>query len=305
MPSRIRHITIDSHAPFTQAQFWAGVLGYTEDPDYPNLPDDPEALIVDPTGRQPGLLFVPVPEAKTIKNRVHLDLQPEATRDATVERLTGSGATLVADHRRPDGKGWVVLGDPEGNEFCIERSAAERAEPGAAVTDTGDRPYVDGVYTAGERHGLEAMLDWHRAGVVAKVAGISQLHAAAKLLPSGTTIAGLVKHLALVEDSWFENRFAGNPDPEPWAAAPWDDDRDWEFHSAPDEPIADSVALYEAACERSRRVSAAHELDDMAARDNGRPFNLRFVYLHMIEETARHLGHLDILREQLDGTVGE
>ena len=304
MSSRIRHITIDSHAPFTQAQFWTGVLGYTEDPEDPNRPDDPEALIIDPTGRQPGLLFVPVPEAKTIKNRVHLDLQPEETRDATVEQLTGSGATLVADHRRPDGKGWVVLADPEGNEFCIERSASERTDVAPAVVAE-ERDFPDSVRTAGEREGLDAILEWYRAGVIAKVAGISQAHASAQLVPSGTTIAGLVKHLALVEDSWFEDRFAGNPEPEPWASAPWDDDRDWEFHSAPSEPIADSVALYEAACERSRRVSAAHDLDDMAARDNGRPFNLRFVLVHMIEETARHLGHLDILRELVDGTVGE
>jgi predicted enzyme related to lactoylglutathione lyase len=68
-----------------------------------------------------------VPEPKTVKNRVHLDLMPDdRTRDEEVERLLGIGATLVADHRRPDGAGWVVLADPEGNEFCIERSAAER-----------------------------------------------------------------------------------------------------------------------------------------------------------------------------------
>jgi predicted enzyme related to lactoylglutathione lyase len=72
-----------------------------------------------------------VPESKTVKNRVHLDLMPtDRTRDEEVERLLGIGATLVADHRRPDGLGWVVLADPEGNEFCIERSAAERAATG-------------------------------------------------------------------------------------------------------------------------------------------------------------------------------
>ena len=72
-----------------------------------------------------------MPEPKTVKNRVHLDLMPtDRTRDEEVERLLGIGATLVADHRRPDGTGWVVLADPEGNEFCIERSAAERAATG-------------------------------------------------------------------------------------------------------------------------------------------------------------------------------
>ena len=72
-----------------------------------------------------------MPEAKTVKNRVHLDLTPtDRTRDEEVERLLGIGATLVADHRRPDGTGWVVLADPEGNEFCVERSTAERAAGG-------------------------------------------------------------------------------------------------------------------------------------------------------------------------------
>jgi Glyoxalase-like domain len=74
------------------------------------------------------LLFEKLPEAKSAKNRIHLDLQPVGrTRDEEVERILALGATLVADHRRPDGTGWAVLADPEGNEFCVERSAAEKA----------------------------------------------------------------------------------------------------------------------------------------------------------------------------------
>ena len=76
---------------------------------------------------EPRLLFIRVPEVKTLKNRVHLDLQPDTTRDEEVDRLTGLGARLVDDQRRSDGSGWVVLTDPAGNEFCVERSAAERA----------------------------------------------------------------------------------------------------------------------------------------------------------------------------------
>ncbi len=69
-----------------------------------------------------------MPEAKTLKNRVHLDLQPEdRTRDEEVTRLLGLGARLVDDRRRPDGRGFAVLADPEGNEFCVEPSAAERS----------------------------------------------------------------------------------------------------------------------------------------------------------------------------------
>jgi predicted enzyme related to lactoylglutathione lyase len=84
---------------------------------------------------QPNLLFIKVPEGKAVKNRVHLDLVPARdTRDQEAARLLELGAMLVADHRRPDGTGWVVLADPEGNEFCVERSAAERT---AAQTTTG------------------------------------------------------------------------------------------------------------------------------------------------------------------------
>ncbi|SHN44632.1 VOC family protein [Cryptosporangium aurantiacum] len=126
MSVRVRHITVDSADPYTLAQFWSKVTGFTEDPEDGNAPDDPEALLLSP-GDGPDLLFVTVPERKAGKNRIHLDLQPtEGTRDEEVERVLALGAQLVADHRKPDGTGWVTLADPEGNEFCVERSAAER-----------------------------------------------------------------------------------------------------------------------------------------------------------------------------------
>ena len=75
-----------------------------------------------------AMTFAPVPEPKTVKNRVHLDLAPAVgTRDEEVSRVIRLGATQLADHRSPNGTGWVVLADPEGNEFCIERSEQERA----------------------------------------------------------------------------------------------------------------------------------------------------------------------------------
>ena len=302
MTSTIRHITFDCHDLELVSRFWTEVLGFHEDPDDPNEPGDTEYLIIDPKGLHPGLLFIQVPDEKVVKNRVHLDLQPADGRDVEVERLEKLGGTLVADHRKPDGTGWVVLADPEGNELCIERSAAERGEAGRR--DTGERPFPP-LRTADELEMLIGMLDWYRDAVIAKVDGIAPAVAAARPLGSATTIAGLVKHLALVEDSWLEDRFAGNPEPEPWRSAPWDDDRDWEFTSAPTEPFADSLALYRAAIERSRRTVAGRGLDDLAANAGDRPFTLRFVLVHLIEETARHLGHLDILRELLDGTTGE
>ncbi|MER5553816.1 VOC family protein [Streptomyces sp. NPDC002793] len=123
MTSLVRHITIDCADAYELALFWAEVLGSSVSDD--DAPGDPEAL-VEASGA--ALLFVTVPESKGIKNRVHLDVRPEdRTRDEEVERLLALGATLVADHRKPSGRGWATLADPEGNEFCVECGAAERA----------------------------------------------------------------------------------------------------------------------------------------------------------------------------------
>ena len=127
MTSRIAHTTIDCAQPYELSRWWEQVLGYTEDPDDPNLPDHEECLIQPPAGGS-GVLFIEVPEAKAVKNRIHFDLRPtDRTRDEEVERLLGLGAAFVADRRgiHGAGSGWVVLADPEGNEFCILRSDAE------------------------------------------------------------------------------------------------------------------------------------------------------------------------------------
>jgi hypothetical protein len=123
----IRSIAVDCHDPYRQALFWSEATGWQEDPDDPNHPDDPEGRIV--YGHGISLLFIPVPEGKKVKNRLHLDLIPTGrTRDEEVTRLLGIGASLADDRRRPDGTGWVVLADPEGNEFCIEPGLAERGK---------------------------------------------------------------------------------------------------------------------------------------------------------------------------------
>ena len=127
MVATIGQVTFDCRDSYALAIFWGQVTGYVEHKQYPNNPEDTENF-VGPGGEHPGLLFINVPEEKSIKNRLHLDLVPDTTRDEEVERLLGIGATLVADHRKDDGRGWVVLADPEGNEFCIERSEAERGE---------------------------------------------------------------------------------------------------------------------------------------------------------------------------------
>ncbi|MEV0178679.1 VOC family protein [Streptomyces sp. NPDC050625] len=122
MTSKIRHVTIDCADAYALAAFWSQVLGEPLHED--DHPGDPEALI-----EAAGLLFVTVPDPKTVKNRVHMDLQPQDhTRDEEVKRLLALGATLVDDRRREDGTGWAVLADPEGNEFCVERGVVERGE---------------------------------------------------------------------------------------------------------------------------------------------------------------------------------
>jgi catechol 2,3-dioxygenase-like lactoylglutathione lyase family enzyme len=298
----IHNITFDCRDPAALGRFWADALGLVEDPDNQGAEGDDEFALLGPDGHRPGLLFIAVPEPKIVKNRVHLDLWPGDGRELAVERLVALGGRLIDDRHNPDGSGWVVLADPEGNELCVERAPAERGEP--LPVEAGERKMPD-VRVAGEREILTATLDWYREGIVKKVSGVSARDAGATPLRSASSIAGIVKHVALVEDSWFTVRFAGRADPPPWAGVDWDADRDWEFHTATSEPLAESLALYDVACVRSRTVAAEHELDDIGADTRRSEFSLRWLLVHMIEETARHLGHLDVLREYLDGTTGE
>ncbi|MFB7888108.1 VOC family protein [Cellulosimicrobium cellulans] len=138
MTSRISHTTFDARDSYAQSVFWAQVLGYTDVPGDPNFPGHEECMIIPPADAatpvesRGHVLFVEVPDDKELKNRVHLDLRPtDRTREEEVERVLALGATQVADRRTPDGGGWVVLADPEGNEFCILRSDAELAAAAA------------------------------------------------------------------------------------------------------------------------------------------------------------------------------
>ena len=127
MTAQISHTTFDSRDAYAQSVFWAKVLGFSQDPDDPNEPGHEECMIFSPDGVE-RMLFIEVPEAKQVKNRVHLDLKPaDGSRDQELQRLLDLGARVEADRRQPDGSGWVTLLDPEGNEFCILRSDEERA----------------------------------------------------------------------------------------------------------------------------------------------------------------------------------
>jgi predicted enzyme related to lactoylglutathione lyase len=124
MASLPRQITFDCADAYTPAQFWSQVFERPLHAD--DKPGDPMALIE--MDSDPNVLFIGVPEGKSVKNRLHLDVIPtDRSRDEEVERLLALGARIYEDHRQDDGTGWVTMLDPEGNEFCVERSAAERA----------------------------------------------------------------------------------------------------------------------------------------------------------------------------------
>lgn len=156
-----------------------------------------------------------------------------------------------------------------------------------------------------ERTILSTLLDYARDTVHAKCVGISEEHARSAPLPNSPlmTICGLVNHLRWVEHSWFEVVLLGEPDQGPWT----EQDPDREMRIAVEVPIADLLADYRAACDRHRALVAGMDLDTpsrgaLTWRDE--PVTLRWIIMHMIEETSRHNGHLDILRELADGVKG-
>lgn len=127
MTIQIRHLTFDCADPRKLGEFWSGVTGWHLFYD-----EDPEVIVARSfPSKELTFLFIPVPEAKSAKNRVHIDIKPEdTTRDELVERALSLGATVFGDHRKEDGTGFVALRDPEGNEFCIERGEHEMASSG-------------------------------------------------------------------------------------------------------------------------------------------------------------------------------
>jgi hypothetical protein len=154
---------------------------------------------------------------------------------------------------------------------------------------------------------LTEYLDYQRQTMLSKTDGLTREEMALVHPPSTLTLGGLLYHLALVEEDWMEVRFLGLPVREPWIVD-WGADPDWEFRTATSLPSEELRSRYRDACERSRQViSQAASLDQLSVvplRD-GRPFSLRWVLLHLIEETARHNGHADFLREAIDGVVGD
>jgi uncharacterized damage-inducible protein DinB len=153
-----------------------------------------------------------------------------------------------------------------------------------------------------ERTTLERFLDEHRAGVLRALDGLADADAAARLLPhTEMTVGGIVKHLAQMEDLWFTWKFAGGDWPPAW---PHGEREEWAWESAAADPVAELAALYAAACDRSRAVAAGQpDLDALAASPSfGKgPVSLRWLFVHMIRETAQHRGHLDLMLDVVRG----
>jgi uncharacterized damage-inducible protein DinB len=178
-----------------------------------------------------------------------------------------------------------------------------RPDPPAPLAHADPPVRPDPPMAGDERTQLTGFLDFLRASVVWKCSGLTDEQARRSLLPSElTTIAGLLGHLTLVENYWFRVILDGQPDE--WAEA-LELDQDAEFRAAHRTPIERLIADYQAETALCREIVAARAFDDTVVFKEREPLTVRWVVAHMVEETARHLGHLDLLRELTDGLTGE
>ncbi|MBM0276709.1 DinB family protein [Micromonospora sp. STR1s_6] len=148
---------------------------------------------------------------------------------------------------------------------------------------------------------LESFLDFHRAVLLRKLRGLSDADVRRRLVPTATTLAGLVKHLTVVERNWFPTLLAPEPGDVYLTS---EEDALASFTLTDQDTVAGLVDGYERACARSRAVAASLDLDHVVPHPQLGEVSLRWILVHLIEETARHVGHADILRELTDGETG-
>ena len=158
---------------------------------------------------------------------------------------------------------------------------------------------------------LVGFLEFQRATLAWKCGGLDAAGLRATVGVSSMTLGGLLKHLAYVEDDWFSRALHGRDPAPPWDTVDWKADRDWDWHSAAEDTPEQLMMLWQdtVAHSRSRLAEALADggLERLAQRTwpDGRAPSLRWILCHMIEEYARHNGHADLLRESVDGLVGE
>jgi uncharacterized damage-inducible protein DinB len=179
------------------------------------------------------------------------------------------------------------------------------------VTDLDEYGRPEPPLAGDETATLLGFLEFQRATLAWKCGGLDAAGLRATVGASSMTLGGLLKHLAYVEDDWFSRALHGRDPAPPWDTVDWKADRDWDWHSAAEDSPEQLRALWQDAVARSRvlvkEALADGGLDRLAQRawPDGRAPSLRWILCHMIEEYARHNGHADLLRESVDGLVGE
>jgi uncharacterized damage-inducible protein DinB len=191
----------------------------------------------------------------------------------------------------------------------VTRATADGEGPGVTEIDEHGRP--EPPLTGDEAATLVGFLEYQRATLAWKTAGLDAAGLDTTTAASTMTLGGMLKHLAYVEDNWFSRSLHGRTPSPPWDTVDWGADEDWDWHSAAHDPPAELRALWQDAVARSRAAVAealdGGGLDQLARRrwPDGRAPSLRWILCHMIEEYARHNGHADLLREAVDGQTGE
>jgi uncharacterized damage-inducible protein DinB len=156
-------------------------------------------------------------------------------------------------------------------------------------------------FTGAEKESLKVSLDRHRDAVLWKLEGLGDDDLRRPMVPSGTSLLGLVKHLGSVEYGWFCETFGRQTEPLPYD----EDDPESDMRARPDETTEDILAFYGRARAAADRVIDELDVEDTGTAWFGDAVTMRWVLIHMIEETARHAGHIDILRELIDGMAGD
>jgi hypothetical protein len=156
-------------------------------------------------------------------------------------------------------------------------------------------------FTGDEKTSLTVSLDRHRDAVLWKLEGLGDTDLRRSMTPSGTNLLGMVKHLAAVEYGWFCQTFGYPTEPLPFD----DNDPNADMCARPDETTQDILAFYGRARAAADQAIAAVAIDATGTAWFGDAVSLRWVLIHMVEETARHAGHIDILRELIDGQTGD